>query len=291
MNRQTLFLGCVIPLRFPGIEVAARHVFRELQIECVDLQGYSCCPEPVVLGVADSVLPVAVSARNLSLAEQAGADLVVLCNGCFESLVEADAALRHDDQLQKSVSDMLAGIGRRYDGKVRIRHFIEFLYEEVGIERIRRALKTPMDIAVSVHYGCHLFRETGGADTLRKPKMFRELIEGAGARLVDTGLEQLCCGFPITQFDKPVAMRERLGPKVRALGHTPAEALIFCCPACLNQFETGQVELKGLGIEAGPYPCVHLLELLALAMGMKPAELHLDNRLGVTKEFAECFWE
>jgi hypothetical protein len=36
---------------------------------------------------------------------------------------------------------------------------------------------------------------------------------------------------------------------------------------------------------------VHLLELLALAMGMKPAALHLDSRLGATKEFAECFWE
>ena len=291
MNRQTLFLGCVIPLRFPGIEVAARFVFRELQIDCVELEGYSCCPEPVVLGIADQVLPVAVSARNLSLAEQADADLIVLCNGCFEALAEADAALRHDDQLRTSVSGILAGVGRRYDGKVRIRHFIEFLYEEVGLERIRRALKTPMEMAVAVHYGCHLFRETGGADTLRKPQMFRELIEAAGARLVDSGLEQLCCGFPITQFDKPQALRERLGPKVRALGSTQAEALIFCCPACLNQFESGQGELKGLGINAGPYPCVHLLELLALAMGMKPSALHLENRLGATKEFAECFWE
>ena len=50
MNKQAFFLGCVIPLRFPGIEVAARRVFGQLGIECVDLDGYSCCPEPVVLG-------------------------------------------------------------------------------------------------------------------------------------------------------------------------------------------------------------------------------------------------
>ena len=54
MNKQAFFLGCVIPLRFPGVEVAARRVFGQLGIECVDLDGYSCCPEPVVLGLAAS---------------------------------------------------------------------------------------------------------------------------------------------------------------------------------------------------------------------------------------------
>jgi len=162
MNRQTLFLGCVIPLRFPGIEVAARRVFRELGVDCVELEGYSCCPEPVVLGLADKELGIAVSARNLSLAEEAGADLVVLCNGCFETLVEADAVLRHDEAVRSNVTQVLAAIGRRYEGKIKIKHFIEFLHEDVGTDRIRKTLKRPMDVAVACHYGCHLFRETAG---------------------------------------------------------------------------------------------------------------------------------
>jgi heterodisulfide reductase subunit B2 len=291
MNRQTLFLGCVIPLRFPGIEVAARRVFRELGVDCVELEGYSCCPEPVVLGLADKELGIAVSARNLSLAEEAGADLVVLCNGCFETLVEADAVLRHDEAVRSNVTQVLASIGRRYEGKIKIKHFIEFLHEDVGIDRIRKTLKRPMDVAVACHYGCHLFRETASADTLRKPRMMRDLVGASGARLVDSGLEQLCCGFPIAQFDKAVAVKERLLPKVNALSKTPAEAVIFCCPACLNQFETGQGDFGELGVDVSAYPCVHLLELLALSFGAKPADLSLDYRLGATKEFVECFWE
>ena len=82
----------MIPLRFQGIEVAARRVFGQLGAERIDLEGYSLLPEPVILGLTDRDMALAVSARNLALAEKAGADLIVLCNGCYEALVEADDA-------------------------------------------------------------------------------------------------------------------------------------------------------------------------------------------------------
>ncbi|MFA5027505.1 MAG: heterodisulfide reductase-related iron-sulfur binding cluster [Candidatus Methylomirabilota bacterium] len=290
MRTQAFFLGCVIPLRFPGIEAAARRVFGRLGVECVDLDGYSCCPEPVVLSLTDRDMALAVSARNLALAERADADLVVLCNGCYETLAEAEATLAHDEGARTRVGRLLGEIGVRYEGKVRVKHFIEFLHEDVGPARIARALDRPLDLALSLHYGCHLFRETRHADTWRKPRMMRALLEAMGARCVETGLEQLCCGFPMAQFDKTAALTERLAPKLRALGETSAEALAFCCPACLNQFETGQGSLADLKIEAPRIPCVHLLELLGVCTGMTPAELCLDFRSGATKEFFECFW-
>jgi heterodisulfide reductase subunit B len=290
MNKQAFFLGCVIPLRFPGIEVAARRVFRQLGVECVDLDGYSCCPEPVVLGLTDRDMALAVSARNLALAEKAGADLIVLCNGCYETLAEADHAVRHDEPMKARVAELLASIGTRYEGKVTIKHFIEFLHDDVGLERIAEAITRPVDVPLALHYGCHLFRETTQRDTWRKPRMMKGLLEAMGARCVDYGLEQLCCGFPISQFDKDAALKERLLPKLRALSTTNAEALAFCCPACLNQFETGQGGVGELGVDVAKYPCVHVLELLAIALGMQPAELCLDFRSGSTKEFFECFW-
>lgn len=290
MRRQALFLGCVLPLRFPGIELAARRVFAQLGVPCVDLGGYSCCPEPVVLGLADRDMALAVSARNLALCEEADADLLVMCNGCFETLAEADATLRHDEALCGRVGRLLKGIGTRYEGKIRIKHFVEFLHEDVGLARIAEQVKAPVDVAVAVHYGCHLFREVDHADTRRKPRMLRALIQASGARVVDYGLEDLCCGFPISQFDKSGAHQERLLPKLRAMSRTSAEAVVFCCPACLNQFETGQGPAGDLAAAEPRYPCVHVLELLALAFGMRPAELHLDFRFAASREFVDCFW-
>ena len=42
------FLGCVMPMRYPGVESATREVFKALDIELVDLTGASCCPAPGV---------------------------------------------------------------------------------------------------------------------------------------------------------------------------------------------------------------------------------------------------
>src|SRR5512138_332873 len=205
MNRQALFLGCVIPLRLPGIEVAARRVFPRLGVDCLDLDGYTCCPEPVALGLADRELAVALSTRNLALAEQAGADLLVLCNGCFETLAEADADLRHDPALRDRVGALL-GAGRRSGSAIRVRHFIEFLHEEVGLDRIRAAAGRKIEVPVALHCGCHLLREPDGGEPFRKAAMMRRVVEAAGARVVDYGLDRLCCGFPISQFDKTAAL-------------------------------------------------------------------------------------
>jgi heterodisulfide reductase subunit B len=235
-------------------------------------------------------MALAMSARNLALAEKAGADLIVLCNGCYETLAEADHVLRHDEPKKARVAELLASIGARYEGKITIKHFIEFLHDDVGLERIAEAITRPVDVPLALHYGCHLFRETTHPDTWRKPRMMKGLVEDMGARCVDYGLEQLCCGFPISQFDKNAALKERLLPKLKALSTTNAEALAFCCPACLNQFETGQAGFGELGADVARYPCVHVLELLALSLGMPAAELFLDFRSGPTKEFFECFW-
>jgi heterodisulfide reductase subunit B len=205
-------------------------------------------------------------------------------------LAEADAALRQEGALRARVDQLLAESGSRYEGKVRIKHFVEFLHDDVGISRIAEQVTAPADMAVAVHYGCHLFREAGGGDTRRKPEMLRALIEASGARVVDYGLETLCCGFPMSQFDKRAALHERLQPKLRALNGTRAEAVLFCCPACLNQFETGQGPAGDLAADVPRYPCIHVLELLALAFGMPAADLHQDARFAPSKEFVDCFW-
>jgi len=282
----------MIPLRLTSIEIAARRVFSQLNVEFIDLEGYTCCPEPVTLGLIDKELWVTSAARNLALAEKAGAeDLVVLCNGCYETLAEADDILRHDSKTRKRVNELLANIGSKYEGKIKVKHFIEFLHEDVGLDIIRKEVKTPVEVDLAIHYGCHLYREVGGGDPWRKPTMMKELVEASGAKLSGYGFEELCCGFPISQFDRACSLEQRLLPKLRAIENTAAEAVVLACPACTSQFEAGQVALRMSGVELTEYPCIHILELLALSFGVPPAELSLDFHSSAVKEFAECFWE
>ena len=227
MGKHAFFLGCMIPLRLGSVELAARRVFSQLNVEFLDLEGYTCCPEPVALALIDKELWVTAAARNLALAEMAGADLVVLCSGCYETLIEADDTLRHDDEIRKRVNELLASVGRKYEGKIKIKHFIEFLHEDVGLNKIKEEISTPVEMNLAIHYGCHLSREVDGSDPERKPQMMRNLVEASGAQLSDYGLEKVCCGFPISQFDKEFSLKERLLPKLRSIENTAAEAIVF----------------------------------------------------------------
>ena len=291
MDKYALYLGCMLPLRLASVEIAARRVFSQLNVEFVNLEGYTCCPEPVTLGLIDKELWVTTAAWNLALAEKVGADLVVLCNGCYETLIEADEVLRHNDETRKRVNELLASVGSQYKGKVRIKHFIEFLYEDVGLDRINKEVNAPVEVDLAIHYGCHLSREVDGGDPGRKPGMMRDLVEASGAQLSNYGFEKLCCGYPISQFDREFSLKQRLLPKFRGIESTAAEAIVFACPACISQFETGGNALVRRGVELTEYPCIHILELLALSFGVPPVELNLEFHGSAVKEFAECFWE
>ena len=291
MDKHVFFLGCMIPLRLTSVEIAARRVFSQLNVEFLDLEGYTCCPEPVTLSFIDKELWVTSAARNLALAEKADADLVVLCSGCYETLIKADEMLKHEDETRKKVNEHLASIGSKYEGKIKIKHFIEFLHEDIGVDRIKKGVTTPVEVNLAIHYGCHLTREVNGNDPWRKPRMMKELVEATGAKLIEYGVEKLCCGFPISQFNREFSLQQRLLPKLRGIENTMAETIVFACPACISQFENGQDALIGSGFEITKYPCIHIMELLALSFGVPPTELSLDFHNSAVKEFAECFWE
>ncbi len=48
--KYAFFLGCIMPLRYPGVELATRNVLKRLGIGLEDIDGTSCCPAPGVIG-------------------------------------------------------------------------------------------------------------------------------------------------------------------------------------------------------------------------------------------------
>lgn len=275
MKRYSLFLGCQIPLRIASVEIAARKLFQKLDVELVDLKGYSCCPDPVVSRTMDRKMWLTLSARNLSLAEEIGLDLVTLCVGCYETLAEANAILKHEPETKKEIDEILSRFGRKYEGKVKVRHFVEVLFEDLGIGKIKEEVKKPLKLRAALHYGCHLFRSEEGEDIWRKSEMMKELVQATGAEVVDYGIERLCCGFPSMHADEEFSLKSRLLPKLREIDRAKADCVVVVCPACTIQFESGQVLLRRYGFKYN-LPCIYLSELLALASGIPSAELSLD---------------
>lgn len=128
--KYALYLGCQIPFVRPDLEVSIRDVFSILGIDLVDLEGYSCCPTWISAPSYDVDAWLAISARNISLAEDKNLDIVVGCNNCYSVLNHARYMLK-DEKLRERTNRILSKVGRIYRGSSKVFHVVHILEFEV----------------------------------------------------------------------------------------------------------------------------------------------------------------
>jgi heterodisulfide reductase subunit B len=157
--RYGFFLGCVAPNRYPMIESSIRAVFDHLGAEILELEGASCCPAPGVFRAFHIPTWLVIAARNITLAEELGVDIITGCNGCYGTLRDAWVELEHEPELKKMVNEHLAKVGRKYKGTIEPKHIVQVLYQDMGLEYLRGFVKHKFkDLKVAVHYGCHIIK-------------------------------------------------------------------------------------------------------------------------------------
>jgi len=275
MAGYAFFLGCVMPMRYPGIESATRAVFEELGVELKDMPGASCCPAPGVTHSFDQKTWLAVGARNLAIAEQQGVDILTVCNGCFGSLFDIAHHLKHDPKALEEANKVLAEIGMKYSGNVNVRHFAEVLHNEVGVEEIKKHVKQPLKLKAAIHYGCHFLKPSDikGIDDPERPRMLDTLVEAVGPKSLDYKDKQMCCGAGggVRAREGDVA-RKMTQEKLDIINQAGGDLIVDVCPFCHLQYDISQKELGGA--EAGyNTPVVHLSQLYALAFGVDKNKL------------------
>ena len=278
MAKYGFFLGCIMPLRYPGIESSTRAVLDSLGVELVEMQGASCCPAPGVTRSFDQTYWMSVAARNLVIAEKMGVDIVTICNGCFDTLFEVAHKLNHDVELRKKINKILKEAGvDEYQGTVNVRHFVELLYKDVGVEAIRAKARHGKGMKAAVHYGCHFLKPSNikKIDDAERPHIFDDIVEAAGMTSLPFKDKGTCCGagggVRARTPDVALKMTKENLTNMKAAG---AEVIVDCCPFCHLQYDAGQAQLKEFGI-----PVLHLSQLLGLAFGLEKEKLGLEVHL------------
>jgi len=275
MAKYAFFLGCIMPLRYPGIESSTREVMKSLGVELVDMQGASCCPAPGVMRSFDQTYWMTVAARNLAIAEKMGMDVLTICNGCFDTLFEVAHKLNHDPELRKKINKNLRdATGMEYNGTVNVRHFVELLYRDVGLEAVRAKVKGGKNLKAAVHYGCHFLKPSNikKIDDSERPHVFDDIVEAAGMTSLVYKDKGMCCGagggVRARTPDVALKMTKENLVNMTAAG---AEVIVDCCPFCHLQYDVGEVQLKEFKI-----PVLHLSQLLGLAFGLDREKLGLE---------------
>lgn len=280
-----IFLGCVIPYRVVSYEISSRKVLKKLGVDLIEMPEFNCCGLPIDSVNHDAMLTLA--ARNLSLAEQQGLDVLTLCPGCAGALRKVNMTLQKDKKLKERINCHLKEVGLEVKGgKIKVRHIIQVLVEDVGLEKIRNAVVNPLsNLKVAAHNGCHVMRPTEyiGFDDPENPVLLKMLIEATGAECLDYMYETDCCGAPMVGVNDKIPLYLS-GDKLRNIKDVKAQALITVCPLCHMMFDINQPRIEQILSEKFEIPVLHYPQLLGLSMGLEPKDLAIDElRVDATK--------
>ncbi len=263
----------------PFAEASLRRIAPPLKMKLIDIEGATCCPVPEIVRLADHDAWLYVSARNLALAESLGEDILAVCNGCWETLYEARETIVNDTQLMNEVNSHLSLLDKTFEGKVKVKHFLEVMVEDIGLESLKAAIKQPLSkLNVAVQYGCKLYKSPDS----KFISYFDSIIESLGVNAIDYGAEKICCGFPLSLYSLDEAMEERAKFKLDKMQAAKVDCMVTACPGCFDVLEKAQLLLKRQGLQY-EIPMLSLTELIALSFGFKPHEIGVDKHRVKTK--------
>jgi heterodisulfide reductase subunit B len=259
-----------------------------LGIELEEVPDWSCCGASAAHSTSH-LLGLALPARNLSLAEEAGMRLVAApCAMCSNSMKKTHEVILSD---KATAAEIKRVTGREYHGGIRILNAIQ-IFLEYGLDRLAKKVISPLEgLKVACYYGCLLTRPPDllNFDDPEQPVLMDEVCKVVGAEPVEWGFKTECCGagFSMSRTDLVCELTRRILDNAVTNG---ADAVIVACPMCQSNLDMRQANINKMFGTEFDIPIVYLTELVGLAVGVKPRKLglrkHFVNAMRLTKRMA-----
>lgn len=277
-----LYPGCVASVREIGYELSVRKVFDELGVKLRHSDDFNCCMPACLVHSVDYVRGLALTSRNLAVAEEVGLPMLTLCSSCFGNLSRAKYMLDHDPQMRRDVNAVMALAGREYRGEARVEHVLTMLHKDYKVEKLRKHISNPLSrIVAAPFHGCHIFMPAkySGFDDPEFPSKLDTLMAATGVQVVDYSEKTSCCiGCGSFFGDVSQTASLKLVDKILSSAkEAGADCIVTTCPFCIMQLEIGQIKLRDEGKDYG-LPVLHFVDLLGLSMGLDPGELGFELR-------------
>jgi heterodisulfide reductase subunit B len=282
--------GCSLEHSAAAYDDSTRAVARAMGIDLVELDDWNCCGATEYIGLSRTGA-YALIGRNLALAEAqlAGrnggtkAVLAAPCSACFLNLSKAEHYAESHPDLADQMNEALAAGGLHHTpGTVEVRHLVEVLVTDVGLEAIRAKVERPLHaLRVAPYYGCLLTRpQIPGhvMDEAEYPTFLDDLLRALGAEVVDYPLKTHCCGGHMTQIsaDTANALLHRL---LRNAAEYRADLIATVCPMCQLNLDAYQSQVNRAYGTDFELPILYFTQLMGLAFGLPAGALGLGKEI------------
>jgi heterodisulfide reductase subunit B len=281
------FPGCTLKTKAVGLDDSVRDTAKAFGHELEEVPDWTCCGATFSLA-ADNIMALAPPIRILANARKVGTKVVTVCAGCYNVLKRANYAVRNDEEKLKKITDF---IEMPYDGDVEVLHYLEFLRDEVGFEKISKMVKRDLSsLKVVPYYGCQMLRphEEVQFDDPEAPMMMDNLLEAIGCDVLDFPHKAECCGAFLTVCSD-VEARTGQGDSAQgavsecsytildAAVRRGADLVVLTCPLCQYNLDSAQEAIGKKHYSFAKIPVVYFTQLLALALGLDTAKYALDR--------------
>jgi succinate dehydrogenase / fumarate reductase cytochrome b subunit len=251
-----------------------------LGLELTPLESATCTGARELRAI-DPVKFYALNVRILALAEREGLPLMTICNTCTLNLLDAHAAVCDDALLLDEVNEQLRDEGLEYRRTTKISHFLWVLYEDIGVEKLRRLVVKPLKgLTVAAFYGCHITRPPGryGFVDSRNNVALERLATLLGCEPIDYSGRTECCGFHTAAHDERIAIK-LTGQHILSAKQNGAKTMVTPCPLCHTVLDSFQKEIESDLGQKLDVPVLHLPQLVGLALGLSARELNVDHHM------------
>jgi heterodisulfide reductase subunit B len=273
------FPGCSLSATGVAYDESLKALFRLLGLKLNELEDWNCCGATSYMCI-DEPSAFLLSARNLSIAHQMGADqLLAPCSACYLVLRKTQNYVDKHPAIAEKVTKSLDRAGLGPLNHVHVRHPLEMLYNDVGVERFKALAKHKWRGGrIACYYGCQAVRPYDEVDLAHNPMRMDELMQAVGAPTVDYALKTKCCGGSLTGTVHEVGLRLNY-ILLKEAARKGAEAIVTICPLCQYNLDVYQKEMTKQSGERFDMPILYFTQVLGWALGGTQRELGLHRSI------------
>ncbi|MFN7989113.1 MAG: heterodisulfide reductase-related iron-sulfur binding cluster [Thermoanaerobaculia bacterium] len=191
------------------------------------------------------------------------------CSACFRTLSRAAESLAAHPDLRETVAEELAAGGLSLELRpVRVRHLLDVLLEDAGLDAIRARVTRPLaGLRVAPYYGCLATRSGAPGAGAGAGRRLEEVVAALGAEVVDLPLRDHCCGGRAAEVSEDVAasLQHRILRSARDAG---ADVVATVCRRCLRNVEAGREPVARAFRVRFATPVRYFTDLVADAFGL-----------------------
>ncbi len=270
--------GCSLESSARAYDETTRWVFRRLGVELKELEDWNCCGATMYMSIKETI-SLAFSARNLALAEKVNGQVVAPCSSCYTILNKTNHILQENFILRAKVNQSLKRAGLEYRGTVKVRHPLDVLVNDLGIEKIKeKMVRSLTGIRLAPYYGCQIVRPDGFFDDRENPTTMDRLFSGLGATIIPYSVKLRCCGGMLMTTFPEVALNLNR-EIIEAAVEEKADLIVTTCPLCQINLDAYQDKINHKFGTNFHIPVLFFTQLMALSLGADRYEARLKENI------------